>query len=256
MIECLDISYSIDRFEILKNISLSWQKAGCYSILGPNGAGKTTLLRGLGGLNHLNQGHVLWYGRQVDLIPIEERSRIVAFQPQWNTCSNELTVWELMNFARFPHMSFFRVLNEEERKFGESLLSALGLLDFKYRKLDSLSGGELQKVHLICCLFQEPKILFLDEPLSSLDTHFQEEVCAFLKNWSQLNQTQVIMVSHHLNLALLWSDEVVFLDKGELCFIGEPNDLAESGLIEEFYQGCMIKIQRERKTLFLPRGKW
>ena len=255
MIQCSNIVYSIHKAKILKNISFFWEHPGLYSIIGPNGAGKTTLLGGLSGFSPLSHGNISWNGKSVTSIPLKERSKIAAYLPQNLVASEGMTVWELMNFSRFPHMQFFKSLNKKEIEFGEGLLDLFHLLSFKNRYLDTLSGGELQKIHLICCLFQEPKILFLDEPLANLDIHFQEEVCVFLKRWCKTHKAQVVMVSHNINLALLWSDEILFLNKGELCFVGTPENLASSGLIEQVYQKSLESIQKEGRTLFLPRVK-
>ncbi len=255
MIECSGLTYSVGNAKILKNLSFFWEGPGIYSIIGPNGAGKTTLLSGVSGLFRLSHGNVSWYGRPVMSIPLKARARMMAYLPQNLSATEGVSVWELMHFSRFPHMSFFRPLSKREIEFGETLLALFHLLNFKNRYLNTLSGGELQKIHLICCLFQEPRILFLDEPLANLDIHFQEEVCIALKKWCQSHDTQVIMVSHNINLALLWSDEILFLNKGELCFVGTPKNLASSGLIEKIYQKSLEAIQKEGKTLFLPRAK-
>ena len=255
MIQCSNLVYSIRKTKILKNISFFWECSGLYSIIGPNGAGKTTLLGSLGGFSPLSHGDVFWHGKSVTSIPLKERSKIAAYLPQNLVATEGITVWELMNFSRFPHMGFFRSLNKKEVEFGKNLLGQFHLLNLKNRYLDTLSGGELQRVHLVCCLFQEPKILFLDEPLANLDIHFQREVCVSLKRWCEIHKAQVVMVSHNINLALIWSNEILFLNKGELCFVGKPKDLALSGLVEEIYQKSLETVQKEGKTLFLPRVK-
>ena len=257
MIEAFEVSFFLSNVEILNNISLSWKKPGCYTLLGPNGAGKTSLLRRLAGIDSLGEGEgrVLWNNREMASLSLQERSKRAAFLSQNNSSRLELSIWELMGFARYPYMNLFRSLTREEKEWAKSLLSKLELIDLKDRKLNTLSAGELQKVHLSACLFQDPQFLFLDEPLSCLDIYFQEEICNFLKNWCRENQTQVIMVSHHLNWALLWSDEVLFLDKGKLLFKGEPREISKD-LIDQVYRGSLIEIQRKGKKLFLPRDKW
>ncbi len=255
MIECSNVTHFINETKILKNISFSWENSGLYTILGPNGAGKTTLLQGMGGISQFTQGAVFWNGCQIDSISVKEKSKIAAYLPQSFSVSHDMTVWEIIHFSRFPHMRFFRSLIKKEIEFGESLLKKFHLINLRHRNLNTLSGGELQKVHLICCLFQEPKILFLDEPLAYLDNYSQKEVCSFLKYWCCTNNAQVIMTSHNINLALLWSDKILALEQGQMRFVGTPESLAFSGVIEDMYRNSLAAIKRGEKTFFLPKSK-
>ena len=192
MIKADNITYVVSEKEILKRIYCDWPGPGCYSILGPNGAGKTTLLKVMAGIISASKGEVFWQGKKVDTYSVKEQAKFRSYLPQQNAYSGELSVWELMSFSRYPYSSFFGDMSEQEQEQGEFLLSSLLSKSFKNRKLKHLSGGELQKIYLISCLFQGGKVLLLDEPLSSFDPNFQEEICFFLKKYAKDHEVQII----------------------------------------------------------------
>ena len=251
MITGHNLSHRIGERQILKKISFSCS-TNRITLLGPNGAGKTTLLKILAGL-YPAKGDTLWDGQPLPSLSLKDKAKMASFLPQSPPNTLGLSVWEVMLLSRYPHTHFFKEISQREVGLGEQLLSQFKLTSLKHSPLDHLSGGERQKVHLACALFQEPKFLFLDEPLSFLDADAQEEVCAFLKTWGPSHKAQIFMVSQHINMALLWSDEILFLHQGRLVFQGSPQALSISGLIDNIYKGSLKAILENEKTFFLPQ---
>lgn len=204
LIEVKKLSKSIRGKEILRNISFDIEEGDCVALIGPNGAGKTTLMDCLLGDKFLTSGQALVQG----LKPTDNRLKeMVAILPQENTVVGDLKVKELLSFFRsiYPNS-----LSEEE------IDALLGFSDKQKNQLASkLSGGQKRLFSFILALIGRPKILFLDEPTSAMDTstrqHFWEIV-------DQLKKQGVTIVysSHYIEEVEHTADRILVLHKGEL----------------------------------------
>lgn len=204
LIEVKKLSKSIRGKEILHYISFDIEEGDCVALIGPNGAGKTTLMDCLLGDKFLTSGQALVQG----LKPTDNRLKeMVAILPQENTVVGDLKVKELLAFFRaiYPNS-----LTEEE------IDSLLGFSDKQKNQLASkLSGGQKRLFSFILALIGRPKILFLDEPTSAMDTstrqHFWEIV-------DQLKKQGVTIVysSHYIEEVEHTADRILVLHKGEL----------------------------------------
>ena len=204
LIEVKKLSKSIRGKEILRHISFDIEEGDCVALIGPNGAGKTTLMDCLLGDKFLTSGQALIQG----LKPTDNRLKeMVAILPQENTVVGDLKVKELLTFFRsiYPNS-----LSEEE------IDALLGFSDKQKNQLASkLSGGQKRLFSFILALIGRPKILFLDEPTSAMDTstrqHFWEIV-------DQLKKQGVTIVysSHYIEEVEHTADRILVLHKGEL----------------------------------------
>ena len=204
LIEVKNLSKSIRGKEILRHISFDIEEGDCVALIGPNGAGKTTLMDCLLGDKFLTSGQALVQG----LKPTDNRLKeMVAILPQENTVVGDLKVKELLSFFRsiYPNS-----LSEEE------IDALLGFSDKQKNQLASkLSGGQKRLFSFILALIGRPKILFLDEPTSAMDTstrqHFWEIV-------DQLKKQGVTIVysSHYIEEVEHTADRILVLHKGEL----------------------------------------
>lgn len=204
LIEVKKLSKSIQGKEILRHISFDIEEGDCVALIGPNGAGKTTLMDCLLGDKFLTSGQALVQG----LKPTDNRLKeMVAILPQENTVVGDLKVKELLSFFRsiYPNS-----LSEEE------IDALLGFSDKQKNQLASkLSGGQKRLFSFILALIGRPKILFLDEPTSAMDTstrqHFWEIV-------DQLKKQGVTIVysSHYIEEVEHTADRILVLHKGEL----------------------------------------
>ena len=204
LIEVKKLSKSIREKEILRYISFDIEEGDCVALIGPNGAGKTTLMDCLLGDKFLTSGQALVQG----LKPTDNRLKeMVAVLPQENTVVGDLKVKELLSFFRsiYPNS-----LSEKE------IDALLGFSDKQKNQLASkLSGGQKRLFSFILALIGRPKILFLDEPTSAMDTstrqHFWEIV-------DQLKKQGVTIVysSHYIEEVEHTADRILVLHKGEL----------------------------------------
>ncbi|WP_061910502.1 ABC transporter ATP-binding protein [Streptococcus cristatus] len=204
LIEVKKLSKSIRGKEILSHVSFDIEEGDCVALIGPNGAGKTTLMDCLLGDKFLTSGQALIQG----LKPTDNRLKeMVAILPQENTVVGDLKVKELLAFfcSIYPNS-----LSEEE------IDTLLGFSDKQKNQLAAkLSGGQKRLFSFILALIGRPKILFLDEPTSAMDTstrqHFWEIV-------DQLKKQGVTIVysSHYIEEVEHTADRILVLHKGEL----------------------------------------
>jgi ABC-type sugar transport system ATPase subunit len=204
----------------LKGIDLSLRSGECLVIVGPSGAGKTLLVESMLGIQRPDAGRVVVEGADVTPLALEERG--FSFVPQDLALFPHLGVRENIAFALHrKHLS-----RAEEARRVREIVEWLGiphLLD--RRTIDSLSGGEKQRVALARAIVAEPRVLFLDEPFSSLDSAIRHELYgAFAELRSRLRLT-TLLVTHNHDEALLLGDRMAVLIDGKIAQVGTPEEV-------------------------------
>jgi len=199
----------------LKGVTFGLDAGENISIIGPNGCGKTTLLRAAANLIPFH-GEISVSGRQIKSLSRLEAAREIAMLSQITPVYFNLTVFETVMLGRYAHIprGFFNKPRASDREAAEAALGLVHMLDMRDRGLDTLSGGQLQRVFLAKALAQEPKVILLDEPTNHLDLSYQVELIEFLRKWSSEGERCVVGVLHDVNLALFLSDRVLLMDDG------------------------------------------
>ena len=204
LIEVKKLSKSIRGKEILSHISFDIEEGDCVALIGPNGAGKTTLMDCLLGDKFMTSGQALIQG----LKPTDNRLKeMVAILPQENTVVADLKVKELLSFFRsiYPNS-----LSEEE------INVLLGFSDKQKNQLASkLSGGQKRLFSFILALIGRPKILFLDEPTSAMDTSTRQHFWEIVDRLKKQGVT-IVYSSHYIEEVEHTADRILVLHKGEL----------------------------------------
>ena len=216
----LDFSYG-QSAPVLSGIDLSFPPQSRSAIIGANGCGKSTLLRLLAGILKPQKGSVELYGKNVTSYKRRDLAKHIAFMKQNPEIPFDFTVEELVFCGRFPHNDSSA---EHSKKVVEAALTDSGAAGFASRRLNTLSGGEIQKAFLALALAQETEILLLDEPASALDPAAEIELFSLLDNLQQKRSLTVIFVSHNLNRALRKSDFVIGLKHGRVLFRTTPEE--------------------------------
>jgi ABC-type Fe3+/spermidine/putrescine transport system ATPase subunit len=206
----------------VSGVSLTVRGGEFFSLLGPSGCGKTTTLRIIGGFEHADEGDVAIDGQSMGRTPPNRRETNMVFQ----------------RLALFPHYSVFdniafglrmKRLPEAEvrRRVGDALeLVRLGGLEG--RRIGELSGGQQQRVALARALVNQPRVLLLDEPLSSLDLKLRLQMQDELKRLQRELGTTFLYVTHDQGEALAMSDRIGVMDSGRLLQVGPPMEIYES----------------------------
>lgn len=211
-VEHLCFSYPCGR-KILEDISFAADAGECLAVLGNNGAGKSTLLKCFSHILRPQSGRVLVDGRDILSLSLGELAREAALMTQ-SAPSTRLTVYDTLLLGRKPYMKWG--VSQHDRAVVADILRQLELEPFAMRYLDQLSGGEQQKVMLARAIAQEPKLLLLDEPTSSLDLRNQYESMELIRHCAHDHHIAVLVVIHDLNLALRFCDRFLFLQGGTI----------------------------------------
>ncbi len=209
-------------FTAIHDLSLTIEPGTLVTLLGPSGCGKTTTLRMLAGLEHPTSGRILIGGKDVTMLPANERDVSMVFQ----------------SYALFPHMSSLDnvayglessgLSRKEARQKAENGLELVGLAGMGQRLPAELSGGQQQRVAVARALVLEPQVLLLDEPLSNLDARLRRRVRTEIRELQQRLQFTAVYVTHDQDEALAVSDRIIVMKDGHVAQEGSPRDLYES----------------------------
>lgn len=221
LIEIQGISKAFGDNTVLENIHLSVKRGEFLTLLGPSGCGKTTLLRLISGFEQPDTGTISLNGDNLAGLPPNQRQVNTVFQ----------------SYALFPHFSVFdnvafglRCQQVKEAEIKQRVLETLDsvhLKAFSHRYPAQLSGGQQQRVAIARAVINKPKVLLLDEPLSSLDHHLRKNMQRQLKELQRdLNMT-FICVTHDQEEALSLSDRIAIMQDGKIQQIGTPREVYE-----------------------------
>ena len=247
MLEVSNLSLSFDETKIIKNISFSLESKGILTILGPNGSGKSTLIKSLCGIYKNFSGEAKISNQSIKNISQKELSRLVSYVPQFLEVYADYSVWDFMEMSYFPHLDNFRGLSLEEVDRAHDILSKFNLTSLKERSMNTLSGGERQKVFIASSVFQKPKLLLLDEPTSYLDPKHQDEVNEII--FSLKEEMSVILVSHDINSSIINSDRIIGLKGGEVFFDGSAKEVLHKNLLDELFDKKFNYISHPDKNI-------
>ena len=239
MLRTENISFSIGKKQILKNVSATFLPGEFNMILGPNGSGKSSFLKIFSGEINKFQGTVLYDDKKIKELRKEELAKKRAVMSQQADLGFPLLVEEVVMMGRYPHFTFNP--NKKDITICNAVIERMNLIEFKQRNYLTLSGGEKQRVQyarVLAQVWEKPtdgyRYLFLDEPLNSLDISYQHE---FLQSAVELmkEHTVLIAVMHDINLAAHYADNLFFLKEGELVVHGKPKEILTENIIEQVF---------------------
>lgn len=245
MLNVKNISVSYRKGElILENLSFKAGKGDIVVLLGPNGAGKTTLLRSINAILKPDDGVVEVENRDVLKMTTGGIAKIMAYVAQRNNAGN-LSVFDAVLLGRKPHVA----LKTSPADFAKvsRVLQQLGLENLNMRRINQLSGGELQKVCIARAFVQEPQIFLLDEPTSNLDLKNQVEILHIIQDIVKKNSLTAVITMHSLNLAFRFADKIVLLNKGHIVARG-PVESITPEMLSKVY-GIRIEMIRHKDNI-------
>lgn len=206
LLKAENIGLQINQRQILENISLSIKSGEILTLVGPNGSGKTSLVRVLLGLLKADQGNLQ---KKSDLI--------IGYVPQKMHIDATLP----MSVSRFLKMGI--ETNASEMQYMASTLGIVSLLD---QPLQSVSGGEFQRILLTRALLRKPDLLVLDEPAQGVDINGQQQLYQLISSIRDEFGCGVLMVSHDLHLVMEATDQVLCLNT-HICCSGHPEAVSK-----------------------------
>jgi iron complex transport system ATP-binding protein len=220
----LSVRYPGAAGRALDGVSLRVEPGRLVAVTGPNGSGKTTLVNALLGLIPLEGGKALLDGKPVTDWRRGPLARVVGVVPQREEVVFPLTVTQTVMLGRYPYLGPLAPIGYHDR---EATLRALRRCDIEplaERRVDTLSGGEWQRVRVARALAQQPRILVLDEPTSSLDVRHEMELFELVRTLVK-DGLAGLVITHELNLAARFADRILLLDRGRVVADGAPAEV-------------------------------
>lgn len=246
------VGVTINDATLLKDVSLTATPGEWVSIIGPNGAGKSTLLRALAGVL-AHSGTISVDSTDMASLSPRERAALVSWVPQSPTVPDGVTVLDYVLLGRTPHLHPLAAPRQADVHLAHETLEMLDLVSFAGRRVDTLSGGELQRVAIGRALVQQAPVMLLDEPTSALDLGHQQEVLLLLDELRSDGDRTIITTMHDLTLAGHFADSVLLLSKGTIAAVGRPATVLTEANISEHY-GARVIIRNVAGTVVIsPR---
>lgn len=254
IIEIKNLNFSYGARHILKNLSLNIKKNEITGIIGPNGCGKSTLAKNIIKYLKGNYESLKVDSKDLKTISSKDLSKLISYIPQKTNVISNVNVFDFILLGRFPLLkNSWDFYSKKDYEIVEENIGLLKIENLRDRFIESLSGGELQKVLLAKALSQEAKILLLDEPTSALDLNNAVEFMKILKYVSLKKDITPIIIIHDLNLASLFCDSLVILKDGEFISQGVPNEIITRENMKRVYNlDCTILQSANGKPYISP----
>lgn len=238
-LEIESLSFSIRGSTILRDVSAHIGAGETWSIIGANGAGKSTLLKCLMRIHTGWSGGVRLFGRPLASFSQRKLARRVAYVPQPGGDQRfPYTVRAFVRMGRYAYSGPFGAAHPDDRETIDAAMARANVEGFAERTLDTLSGGERQKVFIAAALAQGGDVLLLDEPTAFLDYRHQAEVSKILNEINRVSGATILTVTHDVNAAILTGGHVLALRDGKVAWKGPTEALADAQRLSDIFDAA------------------
>ncbi len=235
------LSYSYGNASVLSTISFKVEQGLFFTVIGPNGSGKSTLMKILAGILKFKKGKISIAGKSIKKYSGRELARHVAYVPQTVSAEFPFTVKELVLLGRSPHQGMLGINSEKDHLIAEQAMDFTDTMALSKKKIDQISGGERQRVFIARAVCQQPEIMLLDEPASSLDLAHQVRLMDLLERLKNETGITIIMVSHDINLAAMYSDTIILIKNGSVIKQGTATEVITPSILDDIF-GCSFTV--------------
>lgn len=250
-IKNLSFAYKKD-LKILDDISISLEQGNILGILGPNGTGKTTFIKCINRIHEPLEGQIIFEDKDLRVLRHEDVAKVIAYVPQYINTSFSMSVVDAVMMGRLPYAK--HSYSENDKKIVFDVIKNMELEDFAFRNIRELSGGERQRVFVARALAQNPKMIILDEPTSSLDLHNQLFILRTIEKVAKENNITIIMTIHDLNLAAMFCDKILMLKDKKIFAYGSTNEVLTEYNVNTMYKvNTKITVEEGYKHIRLLR---
>src|SRR6266404_7343478 len=235
MLEACNITVNYGPREAVADVSLRAEPGEIIAIIGPNGAGKSTLLRTLNSSLRASRGEVLLDGEPMQSFARRAIARRIAVVAQEADLRFPVTVMEFVLGGRYAWSNAWGWENEHDVAIARRILGETELEDFEVRLMNELSGGERQRAVVARALATEAKVFLLDEPTANLDLAHQATILRLVRGRCDDQASAAIVVTHDINLAAEFADQVMLLKNGREIAIGSPRSVFTAELLKRVF---------------------
>ncbi len=251
-LEQVSFRYCDDAWQ-LSDVSLHVRPGRLLGIIGPNGAGKSTVLKIAAAILKPTQGSVQLNGTDVFSLSRRRIANQLAFLPQNVSSTFQYSVGEIVAMGRYPHLQGAGFLTADDLRVIDACLEQTETASLRDRMLSQLSGGQRQRVLLASVLAQQPRVLLLDEPTTGLDLYHQSAFFNVLKNLNR-QEIAVAVVTHDLNLASIYCDDLLLMHEGRQVTQGSPAAVITPPVLNPIYRQSVRVTQdsESARPIVLP----
>lgn len=244
-----DVEFKYASKPILQNICLELAPSEITAVCGPNGVGKSTLIKCINKILQPN-GSIRLGEKEISDMSMMHIARHIGYVPQRVSNAFSITVFEMVLMGRRPHLGWKNSQTDNTKVV--EILRRMQIEDLAFTDFNQLSGGQQQKVIIARALAQEPDVLLLDEPTSSLDLRHQLEVMELVRNLAEEKGLTVAMAVHDLNMAACYADKIVLMKNGRIYDAGDASSVLTSDNILSVY-GVIATVKKENgKPYIIP----
>jgi iron complex transport system ATP-binding protein len=250
-LEIVGMTAAYGRAVVLDEVRVTVEPGGWLAVIGPNGSGKSTLLRCVLGL-HAHAGLVRLDGVLTAGMPRRERARQIAYAPQLPVLPEGISTRDYVLLGRTPHRALLAAPRAIDRQVVADVMERLEIGALADRPLRTLSGGEQQRAVLARALAQQPRVLLLDEPTSSLDLGHAQQVLDLVDSLRRQDGLTVLSTLHDLTLAGQYADRLALLSAGRVVAEGGPADVLTAAALETYYGARATVVEGPNGPVVLP----
>jgi iron complex transport system ATP-binding protein len=236
MIGIQNLSFAYLEELVVNEVSLSIAEGEFVGIIGPNGAGKSTLLKLMDGILQPKIGEIKLQNKPLHEYTRRQMAKMIGSVPQNFSTAFSYSVNDIVLMGRYPHLSAFYSESTNDYHVVERSMQSTDVWHLRQRQFGELSGGEKQRVVLASALAQEPQILLLDEPTSSLDIKYQYQFYSILQDLRQRRGLTIVVVTHDINLAARYCGRLILLKNGKVVGDGAPEKVITKRIMESVYE--------------------
>ncbi|MDU3337361.1 ABC transporter ATP-binding protein [Paraclostridium bifermentans] len=226
-----NLEFSIDKKEILKDISFEIPKGSFVGIIGPNGSGKSTILKNIYRLYKPDSGQILLDNKNLLNMKDKDCAKEIAVLAQESNSQFDFTVEQIVKMGRYPYKSVFEDYSKKDLDMVTDMLKRVGLEDYVGRSFSKLSGGEKQRTLIARALVQDTEFLILDEPTNHLDIGYQIQLMDLVKS---LNITTLSAI-HDMNMASMYCDYLIVMKDGKIKNCGSVKEVITEEMLKEIF---------------------
>ena len=239
--EVKDLHKSFAKLHVLKGISYTFEKGKVYAIIGPSGSGKSTFLRCLNFLEKPSSGSIKYNGNELFGLNPKNKYNLLINEKELDQYRTKVGM-VFQSFNLFSHMTvlenvmlaltdLLKIDKEQAKEIAFSQLERVGVKEKANAYPLQLSGGQKQRVAIARALAVKPEVLLFDEPTSALDPEMVKEVLEVIKSLAKTGITMLI-VTHEIKFAEEVSDQIIFMDDGQIIETNNPKELLHNPMNE------------------------